>query len=58
MRAWWLLLPIVVVLAISAWISGMDSTGDPSTTWLLWAATAAAGAVLLIRLLLRQPGGE
>jgi uncharacterized membrane protein YedE/YeeE len=45
MRASWVLLPIVVVLAILSWISGMDTTGDASTTWFLWAATVIAGTV-------------
>ena len=47
MRVWWLLLPIIVVLAISAWISGMDPIGDSSTTWLLWAATLTAASFLV-----------
>jgi hypothetical protein len=47
MRAWWLLLPIVIVLAISAWISGMDPIGDASTTWLLWTATVTAATFLV-----------
>ena len=47
MRASWLLLPIVVVLATCAWISGMDPIGDASITWLLWAATVTAAMFLL-----------
>ena len=51
----WLLVAIVVVLATCAWISAMDTTGDTSATWLLWAATMAAATTLLIGLLRRQP---
>ena len=47
MRAWWLLLPIMIALAISAWISGMDPIGDAATTWLLWAATVTAASFLV-----------
>lgn len=46
MRAWWLLLPVVVVLAVLSWISGMDTTGDTSTTWLLWGATTITATFL------------
>lgn len=54
MRAWWLLLPIVVVLAICAWISGLNTTGDPSTTVMLWLATLTGATFLLISLLLAK----
>ena len=48
MRASWLLLPIVVVLATCAWISGMDPIGDASTTLLLWGATVAGATFLMV----------
>jgi hypothetical protein len=50
----WLQLPFVVLLALAAWISGIDSTGDPTVTWWLWAATAVAGSFFMLRLLLRR----
>ena len=52
-RALWLQLPIVVFLALAAWISGIDTTGDPTVTWWLWAATVFAGSFFMIRLVLR-----
>lgn len=51
MRALWLQLPIVVVLALAAWISAIDATGDPDATWLLCAAAVFAGSFLMLRLL-------
>ena len=54
MRAWWLLLPTAVALAVCAWISGLDTTGDASTTVLLWLATLTAATFLLISLLLAK----
>lgn len=53
MQAWWLPLPLTVVLALAAWISAIDATGDATATWLLWAATAFAGSVFAIRMLIR-----
>ena len=53
MRALWLQLPIVVFLALAAWISGIDATGDPIVTWWLWAAAVFAGSFFMIRRVLR-----
>jgi hypothetical protein len=47
----WLQIPIVLGLALAAWISGMDANGSPVETSLLWGAATLAGAHLLIRLL-------
>ena len=49
----WLQLPLVVALAILAWISGMDAMGNPMQTWLLWGAAAFVGAHLVMRLVAR-----
>jgi hypothetical protein len=49
----WLQLPLVLALAILSWISGMDVTGNPIETSLLWAATAFVGGHLVVRLLPR-----
>jgi len=49
----WLHFPIVLLLATAAWISGLDSTGHDSQTFLLWIAAAVAAAVLALRLVLR-----
>ena len=54
MRSSWLLLPLVLVLALGAWISGLDTTGDPGVTWLLGAGAFAAASVVLISFLLRR----
>ena len=47
MRSLWLL-PVVLALAIGTWISALDTTGDPSTTWLLCGATALATATFFV----------
>ena len=47
MRSLWLL-PLVLTLAIGTWISALDTTGDPSTTWLLCGATALAATTFFI----------
>ena len=50
MRSLWLL-PLVLALAIGSWISAIDTTGEPTTTWLLCGATAlAAGTFFVLRL--------
>jgi Flp pilus assembly protein protease CpaA len=46
----WLHVPLVLVLALVSWISGMDTTGNPTETSLLWAATALAAGQLVFRL--------
>ena len=53
MRSLWLQLPLVLGLALVSWISGIDATGTPTQTYLLWAATAIVGAFFAFRLLLR-----
>ena len=45
----WLQLPLVFVLGFISWISAMDSTGNPTETSLLWAATALATGHLVFR---------
>lgn len=47
----WLSLPAVVFFGASSWISSLDPTGAPGVEYLLWAATAAAASLLLLRLL-------
>jgi hypothetical protein len=47
----WLHLPLVFALALVSWISGMDATGNPTETSLLWAVTALAAGTLVFRLL-------
>jgi hypothetical protein len=49
----WLQVPLVVGLAFVSWISGMDTTGNPTETSLLWAVTAVAAGHLVFRLLPR-----
>lgn len=50
MRSLWLL-PLVLALAIGTWISAIDTTGEPITTWLLCGATAlTAGTFFVLRL--------
>jgi hypothetical protein len=46
-RSLWLL-PLVLALAVGAWISAMDTTGDPATTWLLCGATALAATAFFV----------
>jgi hypothetical protein len=47
----WLQLPMVLGLALAAWICGMDANGSAVETSLLWGGAALAGGHLLIRLL-------
>lgn len=49
----WLHFPIVLALALASWISAIDTTGDPGDAMLLWTATAFAGVLLALRLLVR-----
>jgi hypothetical protein len=49
----WLQIPLAVALAILAWISGMDTMGNPMETWLLWAAAVFVGGHLAMRLVAR-----
>jgi hypothetical protein len=49
MRGLWLQLPIVLALALGSWLSAMDATGDPATTWLLCSVTAGAALFLVVR---------
>jgi hypothetical protein len=47
----WLSTPAVVVFGVSSWISALDPTGALGDSYLLWAATAIAGSLLVLRLL-------
>jgi hypothetical protein len=49
----WLQVLLVFGLALIAWISGMDTTGNPTETSLLWAASALTAGHLVFRLLPR-----
>jgi hypothetical protein len=50
----WLSIPVVALLWLSSWISGLDSaTGDRTQAYLTWAVTAIASVFLLISLLRR-----
>jgi hypothetical protein len=50
----WLSVPIVAVLWLSSWISGLDLTsGNRTETYLIWAVTAVA-SVFLLRNLARR----
>jgi hypothetical protein len=54
MRSLWLQLPLVLALALLSWIVGLDtSAGTPAELYFLWAATALAGAFVVMRLLPR-----
>jgi hypothetical protein len=46
MRIRWLRLPLVLGLALGAWIAAIDTTGDPATAWLLCGATLGAATLL------------
>jgi len=52
-RALWLQLPVYVFLALAAWISRIDATGDPTVTWWLWAAAVFAGIFFMMGLVFR-----
>jgi hypothetical protein len=45
----WLQLALVLILALFAWISGLDSHGAPVDTVWLWAASGLLGAHLVYR---------
>lgn len=45
----WLQLALVLILALFAWISGLDSHGAPVDTAWLWAAAGLLGAHLVYR---------
>jgi hypothetical protein len=49
----WLQFTLVAVLALLAWICGLDTTGAAVDAAWLWGATALAGAPLVSRLVLR-----
>ena len=46
-------LALVVVIALAAWITGMDTHGSWTETSWLWAASAIGGAHLILRFLRR-----
>lgn len=52
----WFHVPLVLSLALASWISGMDATGDPDDTLLLWTVTIAAAGALIVRLARLLPG--
>jgi hypothetical protein len=45
----WLQTALVIGLALLAWISGIDATGSPTDSLILWTATAIACAPLAFR---------
>ncbi|HEV3011068.1 MAG TPA: hypothetical protein VGX52_18745 [Burkholderiales bacterium] len=47
----WLSVPAVVLLGASSWISTLDPTGAPGADFVLWAGTAIAASLLVLRLL-------
>ena len=47
----WLTLPALLVLGASSWISSLDPTGAPGAATLLWAATAIAASLVVLRFL-------
>jgi hypothetical protein len=49
MIALWLQAGLVFGLALAAWISGLDATGTPVESALLWTASALAAAAVLFR---------
>ncbi|HEX6158388.1 MAG TPA: hypothetical protein VFZ54_20340 [Burkholderiales bacterium] len=50
----WLSVPIVAVLWLSSWISGLDfATGDRTQAYLTWGVTALASLLLLVSLVRR-----
>jgi hypothetical protein len=43
----WLSVPVVAVLWLSSWISGLDlSSGNRAETYVIWTVTAVASALL------------
>jgi len=47
----WLSVPIVVILWLSSWISGLDLvSGNRAETYVIWTVTAVASALLAWRL--------
>jgi hypothetical protein len=50
----WLSIPVVAMLWLSSWISGLDfATGDRTQAYLMWGVTAFASGMLLVSLLRR-----
>ena len=50
----WLSIPVVAILWLSSWISGLDfATGDRTQAYLTWGVTAFASGMLLVSLLRR-----
>jgi len=47
----WLTLPSAIFLGASSWISTLDPTGAPGADFLLWAGTAIAASLVVLRLL-------
>jgi hypothetical protein len=50
----WISIPVVAVLWLSSWISGLDfATGDPTQAYVTWGLTAVASTLLLLSLMRR-----
>lgn len=47
----WLTLPALFLFGASSWISSLDPTGAPGADYLLWAATAIAASLVVLRFL-------
>ena len=47
----WLTLPALLLFGASSWISSLDPTGAPGADYLLWAATAIAASLVVLRFL-------
>jgi len=47
----WIAVPVVAVLWVSSWISGLDVTGNRAEVYVIWSVTAAASVLLLVRLM-------
>jgi hypothetical protein len=51
----WLSIPVVAVLWLSSWISGLDLvSGNRTETYLIWAVTALASGLLAWSLVRRR----
>jgi hypothetical protein len=47
----WLSIPVVAILWLSSWISGLDfATGDRMQAYVTWGVTVVASALLLLSL--------
>ena len=46
----WIAIPVVAVLWLWSWISGMDITADRGEAYVIWGVTAIASTLLMLRL--------